>query len=250
LKIKRISNFIVLSIILTIVCVNVSNGQTKPDSVKIDSCCSATGAIIRSLIVPGWGQIYQERLFNGLTLYSTAAIFYYRAFYNLNRYHITGSQNRLDKFRTNISVAAFIHLINLIDVTDAAYDDSPKGWKGSLLSDLPPKSPWGATLRSAILPGWGQLYNESYWKAAGFLIADGYLIYRIRNADLKYRDSKSQSDRDERSTYSWYFGLAYFLTMADAYAGAYLYKFDEAMQLTFKPQIMEDGVGVNCCVRF
>ena len=24
------------------------------------------------------------------------------------------------------------------------------------------KSPWGAVLRSAILPGWGQIYNESY----------------------------------------------------------------------------------------
>ncbi|HED08391.1 MAG TPA: hypothetical protein ENI57_09775, partial [Ignavibacteria bacterium] len=27
------------------------------------------------------------------------------------------------------------------------------------------KSPMGAVLRSAILPGWGQIYNESYIKA-------------------------------------------------------------------------------------
>ena len=27
------------------------------------------------------------------------------------------------------------------------------------------KSPWGAVLRSAIIPGWGQIYNESYIKA-------------------------------------------------------------------------------------
>src|SRR5512133_1907958 len=26
------------------------------------------------------------------------------------------------------------------------------------------KSPLGAVIRSAILPGWGQWYNESYWK--------------------------------------------------------------------------------------
>ena len=26
------------------------------------------------------------------------------------------------------------------------------------------KSAWGAVGRSAIIPGWGQFYNESYWK--------------------------------------------------------------------------------------
>jgi len=34
-----------------------------------------------------------------------------------------------------------------------------------LLSDEPLKSPWGAVARSAVLPGWGQVYNEQYWKA-------------------------------------------------------------------------------------
>lgn len=232
MKSKKLLNILVFSLILTPIYSGTSYGQESADTIEKDTCCSATGAIVRSAVIPGLGQIYQERLFNGLVLYSSSVVFYYRAFYNLNRYHITGSQYRLDKFRSNLSVAVFIHLLNLIDVSDAAYSDIKKGWHGSLLSDLPPKSPWGATLRSAILPGWGQVYNNSYWKAAGFLLADGYLIYRIRKADLKYRDSRSESDRDERSKYSWYFGLAYFLTMADAYAGAYLYKFDEAMKLT------------------
>jgi len=26
------------------------------------------------------------------------------------------------------------------------------------------KSPWGAVGRSALIPGWGQFYNNSYWK--------------------------------------------------------------------------------------
>jgi len=40
------------------------------------------------------------------------------------------------------------------------------------------KSPWGAVLRSAVLPGFGQFYNESYWKIqlALYLFLGGFII--------------------------------------------------------------------------
>ena len=105
-------------------------------------------------------------------------------------------------------------------------------------------------MRSAIIPGWGQFYNESYLKAAGYMIVDGYLFYKIRENDIKYRDTDKTEFRDKRSKYSWYFGLAYLLTMADAYAGAYLYKFDESMKMTVLPVIDEKSLGVQLNVRF
>ena len=52
------------------------------------------------------------------------------------------------------------------------------------------KSPWGAVLRSAVLPGFGQFYNESYWKipviwGVGALLISGW----VYNNNL-YNDNK------------------------------------------------------------
>jgi len=110
------------------------------------------------------------------------------------------------------------------------------------------KSPWGAVARSAILPGWGQYYNESYWKIPlvwGFL---GYYTYGWiqSNNDYKtYQDlyTKSLAEnytgvsssvllrerefyRDQRDLFAVYFGLAYFLTLVDSYVDAHLFDFD------------------------
>ena len=191
-----------------------------------------TGALIRSALVPGWGQIYQERLVQGAVLYSAAAVYYYRTIFHWYHYQKTGSQNHLNLLRANASASLFIYLLNLIDVTDAGLHGEAHGWHGGLLDDRPLKSPWGAALRSAALPGWGQIYVETYWKAAGYFLLDAYLGYQIAVNDRKYRDTREVKYREERSRFSWYFGLAYLITVADAYAGAYLYKFDQAMQMT------------------
>jgi hypothetical protein len=34
-------------------------------------------------------------------------------------------------------------------------------------------------LRSLVIPGWGQVYNHAWWKAAGVALGEGYLIARI-----------------------------------------------------------------------
>jgi len=224
--------------------------QNTETEAMSDSCLSPVKAITRSVIIPGTGQIYQERLGRAAFFYGASAVFYYNTFFYLYRYNKTGGANYYDKHRTNLSVALFFHLLNVIDVTDAAFNDCPKGWQGKLLGDKPVKSPWGATLRSAILPGWGQLYNQSYIKAIGYLAADGYLFYKIRENDIKYRDTGNTTFRDKRSKYSWYFGVAYFLTMADAYAGAYLFKFDKAMELTVLPFIDDHSMGLQLHAKF
>lgn len=116
------------------------------------------------------------------------------------------------------------------------------------------KSPWGAVLRSAIVPGFGQFYNESYWKIPvvwGFI---GYFAYVwIDNNDSynRYNDLYVQSDftnsryrelrdffRDQRDEFAIYIGLTYFLQLVDAYVDAHLFDFDVTPDpITRTPQL-------------
>jgi hypothetical protein len=101
------------------------------------------------------------------------------------------------------------------------------------------KSPWGAVLRSAVLPGFGQFYNESYWKipiiwGAGALLISGW----VYNNNL-YKDNKDlfintgqtiyQYRRDfyrnQRDNFSIYLVVLYILNLVDAYVDAQLYDF-------------------------
>lgn len=101
------------------------------------------------------------------------------------------------------------------------------------------KSPWGAVARSAIIPGWGQLYNESYWKAPvvwGFI---GYFTYVWIDNNNNYIDysnlyktsgltiHKDYRDfyRDQRDEFAIYIVLTYFLNLVDAYVDAHLFDF-------------------------
>jgi len=101
-----------------------------------------------------------------------------------------------------------------------------------LLSDTPLKSPWGAVLRSAVVPGWGQLYTEQYIKAGIAFTVNSFFLYQIYKYEMKWRDEKNEDFRIRRNTNTWYFALAYLLTMIDAYVEAYLYKFNKAMEIS------------------
>lgn len=103
------------------------------------------------------------------------------------------------------------------------------------------KSPWGAVLRSALLPGLGQFYNESYWKipvvwgAIGYF---GYLWFDSNSNYKKYRDLYLNNNtnqnylnlrefyRDQRDLNAVFIGLAYFLNLVDAFVDAHLFDFD------------------------
>ncbi|NOX19605.1 MAG: hypothetical protein GXO87_15155 [Chlorobi bacterium] len=115
------------------------------------------------------------------------------------------------------------------------------------------KSPWGAVLRSAIIPGWGQIYNESYWKAPIFWAALGGFIYGWTFYDDLYDKyaqlySESINDdsgdgsylrqrdfyRDQRDLMSVYIGLTYLLNLIDAYVDAHLFDFDVGENLQIR----------------
>lgn len=108
------------------------------------------------------------------------------------------------------------------------------------------KSPLGAVLRSAVLPGLGQIYNESYWKVPvvwGFLGYYGYEWIRQNNNYHDYigwykealsgqrpgnpANYKRNRDfyRDQRDLFAIYMGITYALNLLDAYVDAQLFDF-------------------------
>jgi len=108
------------------------------------------------------------------------------------------------------------------------------------------KSPMGAMLRSALFPGWGQFYNEAYWKIPIIWGVSAWFIYMWKDRDDNYQfyrrlynnslDETSNGNsnfkqlrdfyRDDRDLFAIYLGLTYFLNLIDAYVDAHLFDFD------------------------
>lgn len=109
------------------------------------------------------------------------------------------------------------------------------------------KSPTKAVLLSAVLPGAGQFYNESYWKVPIIAGLVGYFGYEYFNQNSKYKDYKEQYEnsqtpenpagdlnlkqqrefyRDQRDNFVWYFMIVYVINLVDAYVDAHLFDFD------------------------
>jgi len=120
------------------------------------------------------------------------------------------------------------------------------------------KSATGAMLRSTVLPGWGQFYNESYWKIPIVWGLSGWFIYlwSDRNDNYKYykdlynksllESSNGETSyktirdfyRDDRDLYGIYLALTYFLNIIDAYVDAHLFDFDVGINnITHKPEL-------------
>ena len=130
---------------------------------------------------------------------------------------------------------------------------------GVMTEEPETKSPLGAVLRSAVIPGWGQLYNESYLKVPVVLGLTGFLAWGIVTEHANFREYADLYDasitdelpngnllhkrfrefyRDRRDTYGWWLLVAYLLQLADAYVDAALFSFDvgDESTLTLIPQ--------------
>ena len=135
--------------------------------------------------------------------------------------------------------------------------------------------PKKATLRSLVLPGWGQAYNREYWKipivygalgaAAGFFIYDNIWYKKTKMAyDIKYANDSSQfplidktirdlspnslqlyrnSFRRDRDYAALYFVLLWGLNIVDATVFAHLKDFDvsEDLSLHINPVLKSNG---------
>ncbi len=101
-------------------------------------------------------------------------------------------------------------------------------------------------LRSAVVPGWGQLYNKKYIKAGLFAAGEWYLVYGISQDWKKtnryhdaFTNATDQTDkgiqvhnytkyRDRRNLKMWILAASIFYSMFDAYVDAQLADFNQS----------------------
>lgn len=128
----------------------------------------------------------------------------------------------------------------------------------------PTKSTLGAVLRSAVLPGWGQFYNESYLKVPVVVGLTGFLIWGIVSEHGTYTDYATLYEatideenpggdlrlkrfrefyRDRRDAYGWWLLVTYLLQIADAYVDAALFSFDVAEDAALTLLPAPSGLG-------
>jgi hypothetical protein len=135
------------------------------------------------------------------------------------------------------------------------------------LPPVPGKSPGLAMLLSGIVPGAGQVYNHSYWKApivlglgvyfaAEFFAndrnAEGYRqlylasIAANSNATIQtgYLDLR-EFYKNQRDAFAWYFFIVYVLNIVDAYVDASLYGFDVSPALSFHGPAGNAGLSLR-----
>jgi hypothetical protein len=138
-----------------------------------------------------------------------------------------------------IKIISFIILLNfsLFSQQDSSAIQDTVAIKSDVF--VMQKSPWGAVARSAIIPGWGQIYNESYWKAPVIWGIMGWFVYGWIDNNNNYKDYKNlyiqtgetlyldyrDFYRDQRDEFAIYLVLTYFLNLVDAYVDAHLFDF-------------------------
>lgn len=148
---------------------------------------------------------------------------------------------------------------------------------------VPTHSPGKATLRSLILPGWGQAYNREYWKIpivyaaigtmAGFWVFNNMWYKRAKNAydirvnhpqdslqihpqlqplstsSLQFYRNAYRRDRDYSTLY---FILTWGLNIVDATVFGHLRQFDvsEDISLKINPVINQNSKGLGLVLGF
>jgi hypothetical protein len=163
-----------------------------------------------------------------------------------------------------------VFLLLILAVSLASARDAPES------DHVRRKSTTGAVLRSLVVPGWGQLYNESYYKAVGFALIEGLQIASIsglhkkmlaakcenyfpeqyaegseerRNAESANRraDADEMRYRERRNKTLWWFAGVVLLSLGDAYVDAQLYGIDISPNLSFNPVLT---AGVTASISF
>jgi hypothetical protein len=136
-------------------------------------------------------------------------------------------------------------------------DSAGRGMDTLRRAQRPRKSPGLAMLCSAVIPGAGQFYNQSYWKVPvvlglGIYFASTWLDQNRRTQDFRQKYAASllanppdlfQSDtylrerefyKEQRDTFAWYFVILYLVNIADAYVDASLFDFDVGGDLSLR----------------
>ncbi len=129
-------------------------------------------------------------------------------------------------------------------------------------------SPTGALLRSLVVPGWGQLYNDKYIKAGIIAGLETFLIYQTAyywertstyedlytsdTNDVSRYDKFLQYDRyrDLRNQHIWFLGITVFYSIFDAYVDAHLKNFDVDITPDFDDDRQDLTLWLNISINY
>ncbi len=141
-------------------------------------------------------------------------------------------------------------------------------------STLPPSlaypkpEPLLVMLRSALIPGWGQLTNGRLWKAFLAVGTEGYLVGRVVRSQGDLRDLEGQltgatsfadssriqldieTKRNERTGFVWWTATAVGVSMLDAYVDAHFRQFDVRPVARWSPRGSPAWLGIRLARRF
>jgi len=115
----------------------------------------------------------------------------------------------------------------------------------------PLKSTTGAVFRSLAVPGWGQLYTRNYWKAGGFVAAEGGFIASIWWNQNQLAEFKRQHNltlqkfyRNQRNRMVWWLAGTVLLSMGDAYVDAHMFGLDWSPEISWDRRGVSGGLAV------
>ncbi|TFB12308.1 hypothetical protein E3V55_00915 [Candidatus Marinimicrobia bacterium MT.SAG.3] len=134
-------------------------------------------------------------------------------------------------------------------------------FKLSLENEVTPiksKSPKGAMIRSAIFPGWGQVYNKKYTKALVYLGGELYFASRYISLDDKIKklvddgeDELTIEDKEhERNGWLWLLGAGYLLALGDAFVDAHLYGLYDDKKLSVRLRTVDRSGSLQMQLNF
>lgn len=151
--------------------------------------------------------------------------------------------------KTSIRQILFFSIFNLLFCWNVlAQEDADS------IQVAPPveKSPSGAMLRSALIPGWGQWYTDHKLKAIIVLGAQLALIGNAVYYNQMAVKSHTSDDRnfylDYQSQFTWYSVGFYLLNILDAFIEAHLWDFDTGPDLSVgSSRGRNDGLVIKLC---
>jgi TM2 domain-containing membrane protein YozV len=193
-----------------------------------------TAAMLRSLLVPGWGQFYNGRhLHAALVFGAEAGLLATALSWNQQAGTTTGDDRFFAQDYRNMTIGWLAGTV-VLSAADAYTDARLSGRIG--LKEK--KNPTGALLRSLIFPGWGQFYNRKYSKAFLFFGGEAGLIataIHLNQQAVSTHGTLQTSYRGNRNTANWFLLATIVFSMLDAYVDASLADFDESPDLSFVP---------------
>jgi hypothetical protein len=199
--------------------------------------------MLRSLIVPGWGQLYNGRhLHAALVFGAEVGLLAAAVSWDQQANASTGDEQFFNRDYRNITIGWLAGTV-VLSAADAYVDAR----LSSRIGLKEKKNPTGAMLRSLIFPGWGQFYNRKYSKVFLFFGGEAGLIataIHLRQQADSTHGNLQATYRNNRNTANWFLLATIVFSMLDAYVDASLADFDESPELSLAPVgSLGSGVG-------